>query len=143
MTILNFPADLDALNSIGKHILDQAQAVGLQKKRAYKLRLAVDELATNIINYGYANAPGHNQISIQVEADKRKLKVTMVDTGLAYDPRDRQFDQSILSLEAEDRPIGGLGIFLALQSVDEFTYEVKDDKNISCLVMNLDSPGNG
>jgi anti-sigma regulatory factor (Ser/Thr protein kinase) len=143
MTILNFSADLNALNSIGKHILEQAQAVGLPKKRAYKLRLAVDELATNIINYGYANTPGHNQISIQVEADDCKLKVTMVDTGLPYDPRDRQFDQSILSLEAEDRPVGGLGIFLALQSVDEFTYEVRDNKNISCLVMNFDPPDNG
>ncbi|AIE73640.1 MULTISPECIES: anti-sigma regulatory factor [unclassified Synechocystis] len=142
MSILTFPADLDALNSIGKHILSQAQAVGLPKKRAYKLRLAVDELVTNIINYGYAQTPGHNQISIELEADENKLTVTMVDTGIAYDPRDRQFDQSILSLEAEERPIGGLGIFLALQSVDEFTYEVKGDKNISCLVMNLDSADN-
>ena len=61
----------------------------------------------------------------------------MIDRGKPYDPRDRQFDQSVLDLPAAERPIGGLGIFLALESVDEFNYETLESENISTLMINL------
>lgn len=138
MASSTFPANLDTLDLIGKHILEVAQTAGIPKKKAYKLRLAVDELATNIINYGYADAPENREITIKSEVNGDNLKVTMIDTGKSYDPRDRQFDESVLSLPAEERAIGGLGIFLALQSVDEFTYETVEGNNISSLVINLD-----
>ena len=67
MATSTFPANLDALDLIGKHILDIAQTAGLPKKKAYKLRLAVDELATNIIDYGYAELPENAEITIKSE----------------------------------------------------------------------------
>ncbi len=137
MATSTFPANLDALDLIGKHILDIAQTAGLPKKKAYKLRLAVDELATNIIDYGYAELPENAEITIKSEVEQGSLKVVMIDRGKPYDPRDRQFDQSVLDLPAAERPIGGLGIFLALESVDEFNYETLESENISTLMINL------
>lgn len=136
MATSTFPANLDALDLIGKHILDIAQTAGLPKKKAYKLRLAVDELATNIIDYGYAELPENAEITIKSEVEQGSLKVVMIDRGKPYDPRDRQFDQSVLDLPAAERPIGGLGIFLALESVDEFNYETLESENISTLMIN-------
>ena len=137
MATSTFPANLDALDLIGKHILDIAQTAGLPKKKAYKLRLAVDELATNIIDYGYAELQENAEITIKSEVEQGSLKVVMIDRGKPYDPRDRQFDQSVLDLPAAERPIGGLGIFLALESVDEFNYETLESENISTLMINL------
>ena len=137
MATSTFPANLDALDLIGKHILDIAKTAGLPKKKAYKLRLAVDELATNIIDYGYAELPENAEITIKSEVEQGSLKVVMIDRGKPYDPRDRQFDQSVLDLPAAELPIGGLGIFLALESVDEFNYETLESENISTLMINL------
>jgi anti-sigma regulatory factor (Ser/Thr protein kinase) len=138
METLTLPANLESLEEIGKYVLNAAKLAGLPSKKAYKLRLAVDELATNIINYGYANQTGESAaMSLELSAvfEPTFLKIVLVDSGLAYDPRNREFDQSILTEPIEERPIGGLGIFLALQNVDEFTYQVLSDKNISSFLV--------
>lgn len=107
-------------------------------KRAYKLRLAVDELVTNIIVYGFANSTTESTLEINAEIEPVKLKITIADTGLPYDPRERVFDEAILSQPIEERPIGGLGVFLSLQSVDEFSYQATEQKNITSLWLKRD-----
>lgn len=139
MELITFPAHLDALESIGKYILETAQQAGLLRKKAYKLRLAVDELVTNIINYGYAQTTSPTWIKISATQVSEGFKVTIIDRGLAYDPREHTFDEFLLSLPAEERPIGGLGIFLALRNVDEFDYQTLGEHNVSTLLVYPDA----
>ncbi|MDS3861891.1 anti-sigma regulatory factor [Thermosynechococcaceae cyanobacterium BACA0444] len=138
METLVLPAELDSLEPIGKYVLNAAKVAGLSQKKAYRLRLAVDELATNIINYGYANQSSPVGLEISAELAPTFLKIILIDSGLAYDPRERNFDESILEEPIEERPIGGLGIFLALQNVDEFSYQVQSDQNISSFLVRIE-----
>ena len=138
METLTIPAELDSLEQIGKYVLNAAQVAGISKKKAYRLRLAVDELATNIINYGYANQTSPTGLELRAELGADFLKIVLIDSGSAYDPRQRNFDQSILAEPIEERPIGGLGIFLALQNVDEFTYQVQSHQNISSFLVRIE-----
>lgn len=138
METLTLPAQLDSLEDVGKYVLNASKVAGVPQKKAYKLRLAVDEIATNIINYGYSNATSEALLEITAIIEATQLKIILVDTGLAYDPSERQFDEEILSKPIEERPIGGLGIFLALKNVDEFIYQSLPDKNISSFILNLE-----
>jgi serine/threonine-protein kinase RsbW len=135
---LTLPAQLSSLKIIGRFIIDICQEEGISSKKAYKLRLAVDELVTNIIVHGCANSTTESMLEINAEIESVSLKVTITDTGLPFDPREREFDESILSLPIEERPTGGLGVFLSLQSVDEFSYQTTDHKNISSLWLKKD-----
>lgn len=139
MEPLHIPANLDFLDEVGQYVLKAAETAGLPKKKAYRLRLAVDELATNIINYGYAHTDSDSGLTVSAIIEPTQLKIVLQDSGMAYDPRERDFDESILSRPIEERPIGGLGIFLALKNVDEFTYQALEDHNISCFIVKLES----
>lgn len=138
MEPLILPPDLDSLEHIGQYVLNAAQVAGIPKKKAYRLRLAVDELVTNIINYGYANQASPIDLEVRAEVGEDFLKIILVDAGQAYDPRERDFDESILEKPIEERPIGGLGIFLALKNVDEFTYQAQSERNISSFLVRLE-----
>ncbi|OYQ63493.1 anti-sigma regulatory factor [Pseudanabaena sp. SR411] len=138
METLTLPVQLSSLKIIGRYIIAVCQEAGISSKRAYKLRLAVDELVTNIIVHGSANSAAESMLEINTEIDSENLKITITDTGLPYDPRERVFDESILSKPIEERPIGGLGIFLSLQSIDGFSYQTTEQKNISSLWLRRD-----
>lgn len=139
MNTLIFPAHLDSLEAIGKFVLDSATEAGLSRKKAYKLRLAVDELATNIINYGYKIHPVDKALlEISAQLDDESLTIVLIDTGLSYDPSEASFDDSVLDKLIEERPIGGLGIFLAMKNVDEFSYKTSENKNMSTFIVKLE-----
>lgn len=143
MEILTVPAQLTSLELISQYVMTVSQMAGISRKRAYKLRLAVDELVTNIIIYGCANSSAEATVEISAKIEPEILKITVIDTGIPYDPRESVFDESILTKPIEERPIGGLGIFLSLQNVDEFLYQVDERKNISSFIVKrqlTDSP---
>lgn len=133
METLTLPVQLSSLTIIGQYIIAVCQEAGISSKRAYKLRLAVDELVTNIIVHGSST-----DLEINAEIDAENLTITIADNGLPYDPRESVFDESILSQPLEERPIGGLGVFLSLQSIDGFSYQTTAKKNISSLCLRRD-----
>lgn len=104
----------------------------------YRLALAVDEIATNIITHGYEEQGLSGEIKVSIERIDQRLTVVLEDTGTAYDPRTRTLPTAEdLDLPLEDREIGGLGIFLALQGVDCFDYQRSDNVNRNIFGMNL------
>ncbi|MBD6615495.1 ATP-binding protein [Komarekiella sp. 'clone 1'] len=133
---LTVPATLDSLSTIAKYVLAATAAAGLDKKAAYRCRLAIDEIATNIITYGYGQAGYEGVLDLQAEIDEQALTISIEDTGLAYDPCQTQLpDENQLKLPLEERSIGGLGIYLALHEVDKFLYERVDNKNRNIFIM--------
>jgi serine/threonine-protein kinase RsbW len=137
MTSVTVPARLDSLGAIAEYVLAAAASAGLDRRASYRLRLAVDEIVTNIIVHGYGDAELSGMLELHADFDEKALTVSIEDAGVAYDPR--QTPTPDTSLPLEERPIGGLGVYLALKSVDEFFYERVGDRNRSTFKMQLPS----
>ena len=134
----SLPADLAALSDIRRLVTQACQEAGLNEAATYQLTLAVDEIATNVITHGYEEQGLTGQVAVSIERTDRTLTVILEDTGIAYDPRTRGAPSAAdLDRPLEDRQIGGLGVFLALQSVDHFDYQRCNNVNRNILGMNL------
>jgi serine/threonine-protein kinase RsbW len=138
MNTLTVPATLDSLAAIAAFVLAAADAAGLARQSRYRLRLAVDELATNVITYGYEEVPPYETpartIDLRAELSDQALTVVMEDAGAPFDPAQQAAPRG-LDLPLEERDIGGLGVFLALEGVDQFRHERVGDRNRNVLVV--------
>src|SRR5271169_6163051 len=115
---LSLPAELDSLAELRRYVKEAAGGAGIDEARAYRLQLAVDEIATNIILYGYKDIGAPAVISIGGEMRDDALVITLEDHAQAFDPRTvRMPEAKDLAKPLEERAIGGLGIFLASQGV--------------------------
>lgn len=129
---LTLPATLDSLARVREYIRDTAERAGVDPQRTYTLQLALDEITTNVIVYGYASAKQKGSIALHAEKAGDALVVTLEDWGPPFDPRTRQLpDEEDLSQPLEERAIGGLGIFLAVKGVDRFDYRREGDRNLN------------
>lgn len=137
MKPLCLPATLDSLDDIGKYVVAATTEAGLGTKSAYNLRLAVDEIATNIITHGYEEARRSGDVTVSGVLTDSSLTIVLEDTGIPFDPLSRDLPgEDELNLPLDERPIGGLGIFLVLKGVDAFNYEHVDGRNRNIFVMN-------
>jgi serine/threonine-protein kinase RsbW len=128
----SLPAELDSLAELRRYVKAAAGGAGIDEARAYKLQLAVDEIATNIIFYGYKDVGASAVISIGSEIRDGALVITLEDRAQPFDPRTmRMPDARDLAKPMEERAIGGLGIFLAIRGVDRFDYRREGDRNLS------------
>jgi anti-sigma regulatory factor (Ser/Thr protein kinase) len=124
----------DSLSTLRKYVTEAAHIAGLESQYMHRLRLAVDEVAANIIMYGYAENPEPGVIDVTATIDDEQLTVVLQDTGVPYDPTQRIMPDN-LDNPLETREIGGLGIYLAIRNVDEFSYRRIDDRNINKFVI--------
>lgn len=127
--------NLDSLSAIGHFVIAAAELAGLDKKKAYRLRLAVDEIATNIIVHGYDEAGQSGDVLVIAEVDTDALTIILEDTSPPFDPRNLGRPDHI-DKPVEERPIGGLGIYLTLENVDKFEYEFVNNRNRNIFVVN-------
>jgi len=143
METLVLPASLDSLEVIRKHVQKAAADAGLEKTDSYRLLLAVDEVATNIITHGYLEAGIDGRIEMKAEVDKEHVTISLGDSGPAFDPTqvsDPDVDQPVA-----ERKVGGMGLYLAIRNVDQFTYQRVGDQNRNIFMMKRKqiSGGNG
>lgn len=134
MEPLIVPGTLDELGAIANYVLTAARTAGLDKTLSYDLRLAVDEIVTNIIIHGYAEANCTGEIKVQAELVEQALTISIEDTAIPYDPTQTP-PPSELHLPLERRQAGGLGVYLAMQGVDRLAYERVGDRNRNILVV--------
>lgn len=132
---LTVPDSLDSLKAIANYIMAVAGAAGLDKKASYKLRLAVDEIATNIIVYGYQEAGRAGVLHLQAEFTEQTLTICMEDTGTPYDSTQTDIPVD-LDKPLEHRQIGGLGVYLAIRGVDKYIYERVGNRNRNIFIVN-------
>ena len=136
MENLTVAGTLDSLDAIAKYVMAVAAATGLDKKTSYNLRLAVDEIATNIIIHGYEEAGREGVLELQAFVDEETLTISLKDTGVPYNPNQRLTPDD-LDQPLEQRKIGGLGVYIAIQGVDKFIYERVGDRNHNIFIVNL------
>ncbi|MBE6741712.1 MAG: hypothetical protein E7570_05335 [Ruminococcaceae bacterium] len=118
-TIENVEAVLDFVNK-------QIENTPFDDKAKHHIDIAIDEIVSNVARYAYADGTG--SVSVKTESDNEGLTITVTDSGIAYNPLEKA-DPDI-TLSAEERGIGGNGIFIVKRIMDSVTYEYKDGKNI-------------
>ena len=135
METITVPGTLDSLVPI-REFVDRAVALaGIETKPGYRLRLAVDEIATNIVNYGYERAGLAGDIKLEASIDDDTLTIALEDSTPPFDPTSVD-DPDDLGVDLGERKIGGLGIFLTVRGVDEFHYRRVRDCNRNVFVLN-------
>ena len=96
-----------------------------------------------MIRHGYEEAGRTGDIRIEAKVEPEALVVSMEDSGVPFDPTSAK-PPDTLDAPLEDRPIGGLGIYLTVRGVDDFAYERRDEKNVNVFVMRRpDGQANG
>jgi serine/threonine-protein kinase RsbW len=115
-----------------------AELFAIPEPQVYRLNLALDELITNIIAYGY---PGERAGRIDVEMRRRGdwIDVQLADDAIAFDPF--SIAAPDLDTDLEERPIGGLGIHFVRTLIDEVSYRREGDQNVVTLTLLVPIPG--
>lgn len=117
-------AELDNVLSFADTILEE---LGCSVKAQMQIDIAIEEIFVNIAHYAYPEVEGEAVIYVEPGEGSSSVTITFEDEGIPYDPLKNE-DPDI-TLSADDRPIGGLGIFMVKKSMDEVSYEYKDGKN--------------
>lgn len=99
----------------------------------FKLRLCIEEVVENIVSYAYDG--GNGWVEVGTQLDDNTLTITLKDEGFPFNPLEKQ-DPDI-TLSAEERQIGGLGIFLCKQMMDKLEYERIDGCNLFKMTKHL------
>ena len=139
---LKILAVIDNLAPVLKQIDDQLDSEGCPLKTRMQIDIAVEELFVNIANYAYTPDVGDADILIEIldecpeecrkdmtskEHKGKWVRVTLSDAGTPFNPLSKE-DPDV-TLSAQERRIGGLGIFMVKKSMDHMYYEYKDGKN--------------
>ena len=98
----------------------------LEELLSMQIKLALEEAVPNVILYAYPDKKDQ-EIRIDMSCENKRLTIVITDTGIAFNPLERQ--EPDLTLSLEERPIGGLGIFLVKQLMTEVTYSHSDGNN--------------
>ncbi len=121
-------AEVDNLDEVFDFIHQQLEEVDCPPKAMMQIDLAVDEIFANISNYAYNPEVGDAKIICNVENDPLRVEIEFEDKGIPYDPLAKA-DPDI-TLSAEERQIGGLGVYLVKKNMDSVDYRYEDGKNI-------------
>ena len=103
--------------------LEQAEC---SPKAQMQIDVAIDEIMANIVMYAYPGREGN--VTVRYSREGRIAEMTFIDEGIPYNPLDNP--EPDVTLSAEERKIGGLGIFLVKKMADEVSYRYEDGKNI-------------
>ena len=126
-------ADVDKLQDV----MDFVDAFLEENNCSFKVQtmidLSVEELFVNIANYAYGDGKGTAEISVKKNGDA--VEITLKDSGVPYNPLEKEDPDT--SLSAEERTIGGLGIFLVKKNMDDIQYEYKDNMNVLKISKNI------
>lgn len=95
----------------------------LPMRVSMKLLIAIDEIVTNIYSYS-----GASMFSVKIECPANSVKMTFRDNGTPFDPSGQK--SADITLSAEERQIGGLGILMVKKTMDSFEYRYEDKQNV-------------
>ena len=123
-----FEAKVDNLHEVLGFVEEQLEAHGASMKVITVMNISLEEMYANVCMYAYKDQETVGDCTIEVSFDGDVAYVKLIDSGLPFDPLAKE-DPDI-HLSAEERGIGGLGIYMVKEYMDECTYDRVDDKNI-------------
>ena len=128
MKELTIAATVENISVVTAFVEEQLEAVGCPMKAQMQINIAIDELFGNIAHYAYNPDEGEATVRVEVAEEPLSVIITFIDGGIPYDPLAAGDPDT--SLPAEERDIGGLGIFMVKKSMDEIAYRYENGKNI-------------
>ena len=128
MNKLVVPASLDKLDEVMAFVNNSLKGLEYSDKTLMEIEIAVEEVFVNIAKYAYPPEEGQVTVETEISGEPKILIARFTDSGTKYDPLEKEDPDTGLSVE--DTPIGGLGIFITKESMDDVIYEYKDNKNI-------------
>ena len=134
MAEITVATDLDSLNDVLAFVDGEMERAGCSMKLMTQVDMAVEEIFVNIARYAYHPEAGEASVRCEAGGDPFQIVVGFADRGRPFNPLDRE-DPDV-TLDAEARQLGGLGILMAKKLMDEIQYEYRDGKNILTLRKN-------
>lgn len=128
MKELTLAAKIENMEAVTDFVNEQLEALDCPIKAQMQIDIAIDELFGNIARYAYAPGTGEATVRVEVTESPLAVIITFIDQGVPYDPLAKEDPDTTLS--AEERQIGGLGIYMVKKSMDEITYSYRDGQNI-------------
>ena len=128
---LELEAETDRLDQVIDFVNARLEAVDCPLKSQMQLDVAVEEIFVNIAHYAYNPGKGNATVRVEVSGDPVTVSITFIDRGVPYDPLKKE-DPNV-ALSAEEREIGGLGIFMTKKIMDDISYEYNNGQNILTL----------
>ena len=125
---------LSELDTLCQNLESFGESIGLSHKFIFETNLALDELFTNIISYGYSDKKVHT-ITVEISLQNNELLFRIEDDGMPFNPT--EVEEPDLGCSIEECKIGGLGIHLAKNLMDEVCYQRCKEKNILTLKKNI------
>ena len=135
MKELTVAARVDNVGVITEFVDAQLEALDCPMKAQMQIDIAIDELFSNIAFYAYENGEGEATVRLEEVEDPHAVRITFIDGGKPYNPLEAE--EPDITLSAEERKIGGLGIFMVKKSMDELSYEYKDGKNMLSILKKI------
>lgn len=132
---LTLEAKVENLDQVLSFVDGQLEQLNCPLKIQMQIDVAVEELYVNIASYAYDSPGGSATIRVEVLQDPQAVSITFIDHGIPYDPLKKP-DPDV-TLSAEERQIGGLGIYMVKKSMDGVYYEYKDGQNILRIQKNI------
>lgn len=125
---LTLEAKIDNIDRVTDFVNERLEALDCPKKAQMQIDIAIDELFGNIAQYAYNPSEGPATVCVEVEENPLSVIITFIDNGKPFDPLKAKNPDTARS--AEEREIGGLGIYMVKKTMDEISYEYKDGRNI-------------
>ena len=130
MTQKRFTADDETLSSAISFVESELEECGASMKAMMQVCVAVEEIFVNVAHYAYPDKTG--DVFLSIDVNDYVATIVFTDSGIPFNPLAKT-DPDI-TLSAEERNIGGLGIFMVKKSMDEVRYERRGENNIFTMV---------
>ena len=128
MPQITVKAQIDSIPAVTDFVVDLLEKNQCNMRAQMQLCVAIDELFSNIAYYAYPDRAGEATLIAAFDATERMFSLTFIDSGIPYNPLEKA-DPDV-TLSAEEREIGGLGIMMVRKTMDDMTYEYRDGQNI-------------
>ena len=128
MKEMTIPATVENIEKVTAFVDGQLGQIDCPPKAQMQIDIAIDELFGNIAQYAYNPDTGPATVRVEVTQSPISVVITFIDHGIPYDPL--KTAEPDITLSAEERTIGGLGVFMVKKTMDEITYEYKNGQNI-------------
>ena len=135
MKELTIDAITENIPTVTDFVNEQLETLGCSMKIQMQIDVAIDELFSNIAHYAYNPEVGAATVRVEIIDEPLAAVITFIDNGVPYDPLKKEDPDTTLS--AEERQIGGLGIYMVKKSMDGMFYEYKDGQNILTVTKKL------
>lgn len=130
-----FLATDENLMPASQFIEEELEKYECSMKISMQMSVAFEEIFVNVAHYAYGNETGDVTLRTEFDEETRKFKLIFIDSGMPFDPLARENPD--ITLSADERQIGGLGIFMVKQTMDDVQYEYKDGCNMLTLIKTI------